>query len=268
MNVWIYRLLSAAAAAGALRKGYAVWAALLIGLGVFAGVNLLYALFWIAVAQTVDDTKPIQEQKKIYRLGIADIAAWLCSYAHVHTEVGGEELLPKEGRFVLVCNHRAGFDPVVTASVLRDYNLAFITKPSNLKIPLIAKLAYGDGFVPINRENDREALKSILQAVNYLKQDLCSIAVYPEGTRTKTGRLLPFHAGTFKIAQKAKVPVAVAAIQGTEKVRKNFPFRRTDVKLDILEVIPAEEVTAANTQELAARCRARIAAHLGEEVEA
>ena len=122
--------------------------------------------------------------------------------------------------------------------------------------------------MPINRENDREALKSILQAVDYLKRDLCSIAVYPEGTRTKTGRLLPFHAGTFKIAQKAKVPVVVAAIQGTENVRKNFPFRRTDVKLDILELIPAEEVTATNTQELSARCRNRIAEHLGEEVEA
>ena len=265
MQVWIYRMLSAAAAGGALRKGLTPWAALLTGLGTFAGINLLYALFWVAVAQTVDDTKPIQEQKKIYRLGVADIATTLCSYAHVHTEVSGEELLPKDKRFVLVCNHRSGFDPVVTASVLREYNLAFISKPSNLKIPLIAKLAYGDGFVPINRENDREALKSILQAADYLKRDLCSIAVYPEGTRSKTGELLPFHAGTFKIAQKAKVPVAVAAIQGSEAVVGNFPFRRTDVKLDILELIPAEEVAAMNTQALAARCRDRIAEHLGEE---
>ena len=154
---------------------------------------------------------------------------------------------------------------MVTASVLREYNLAFISKPSNLKIPLIAKLAYGDGFVPINRENDREALKSILQAADYLKRDLCSIAVYPEGTRSKTGELLPFHAGTFKIAQKAKAPVAVAAIRGSEAAAGNFPFRRTDVKLDILEVIPAEEVAAMNTQALAARCRDRIAEHLGAE---
>ena len=265
MQVWIYRMLSAAAAGGALRKGLSPWSALLTGLGTFAGINLLYALFWVAVAQTVDDTKPIQEQKKIYRLGVADIATTLCSYAHVHTQVSGEELLPKDKRFMLVCNHRSGFDPVVTASVLREYNLAFISKPSNLKIPLIAKLAYGDGFVPINRENDREALKSILQAVDYLKRDLCSIAVYPEGTRSKTGELLPFHAGTFKIAQKAKAPVAVAAIRGSEAAAGNFPFRRTDVKLDILEVIPAEEVAAMNTQALAARCRDRIAEHLGAE---
>jgi 1-acyl-sn-glycerol-3-phosphate acyltransferase len=265
MQVWIYRLLSAAAAGGALRKGLTPWAALLTGLGTFAGINLLYVLFWVAVAQTVDDTKPIQEQKKIYRLGVADIASTLCSYAHVHTELSGEELLPKDRRFLMVCNHRAAFDPIVKASVLKDYNLAFITKPSNLQIPLIASLAYGAGFIPLNRENDREALKSILQAIDYLKRDLCSMVVYPEGTRTRTGKLLPFHAGSFKIAQKAKVPVVVAAIQGTENVGKNFPFRRTDVKLDILELIPVEEVTAVNTQELSSRCRSRIAAHLCEE---
>ena len=266
MLVWIYRLLSITAAAGALWKGYSIWAALLIGLGVFAGLNLLYIVFWICVAQTVDVTKPLKEQKPIYRHGVADIATWLCSYAHVHTELSGEELLPKDKRFLLVCNHRAAFDPVVKASVLKDYNLAFITKPSNLRIPLIAPLAYGAGFIPINRENDREALKSILQAIDYLKRDLCSMVIYPEGTRTKTGKLLPFHAGSFKIAQKAKAPVVVAAIQGTEKVGRNFPFRRTDVKLDILECIPAEEVNAVNTQELSKRCRSRIAAHLGEEV--
>jgi hypothetical protein len=60
--------------------------------------------------------------------------------------------------------------------------------------------------------------------------------------------------------------VVVAAIQGTENVGRNFPFRRTDVKLDILETIPAAEVAAAKTQELSARCRRRIAEHLGEEV--
>ena len=265
MLVWVYRLLSAAAAAGALLKGYSVWAALLIGLGVFAGLNLLYLIFWVCVAQTVDVTKPIQEQKPIYRYGVADIAATLCSYAHVHTEVSGKELLPKDRRFLMVCNHRGAFDPIVKASVLRDYNLAFITKPSNLKIPLIASLAYGAGFIPLNRENDREALKSILQAIDYLKRDLCSMVVYPEGTRSKTGKLLPFHAGSFKIAQKAKVPVVVAAIQGTENVGKNFPFRRTDVKLDILELISVEEVSTVNTQELSNRCRSRIAEHLGEE---
>ena len=61
------------------------------------------------------------------------------------------------------------------------------------------------------------------------------------------------------------MPVVVAAIQGTENVGKNCPFRRTDVKLDILELISVEEVTAVNTQELSNRCRSRIAAHLGEE---
>jgi 1-acyl-sn-glycerol-3-phosphate acyltransferase len=154
------------------------------------------------------------------------------------------------------------FDPLVTEYMLRKYNLAFISKPSNMEIPVISNLAWGAGFLPIDRENDREALKSILQAADYLKRDICSMAVYPEGTRSKTGELGPFHAGSFKIAQRAKAPVVIASIQGTEKVSKNIPFRPTHVKLDILEVIPDEEVKAMNTQELAARSRGRIEQNL------
>ena len=267
MLLWIYRLLSLAAAAGSLIAGHAVWQALLLGLGVYAGLNLLFVLFWVCVAQTVDTSKPIEEQKKLYRLGIASVATWLCEWAHVHTEIHGEELLPQEGRFLLVCNHRSGFDPIVKASVLRDYNIAFISKPSNINLPFIGPLAFGDGYLPINRENDREALKTILQAADYLKRDLCSMAVYPEGTRSKTPEMLPFHAGSFKIAQRGGVPVVIAAISGTEQIRKNFPFRPTHVRLDILEVIPAAEVKGMSTQALAARSRERMEAALATGAE-
>ena len=202
---------------GAFGVGLVWWQALLVCLGTFVAVNLLFAIFWFVVALTAG-------------------------------------------------NHRTAFDPVVTEDRLRDYNIAFLSKPSNMKLPGIARLAWGACFLAIDRENDREALKAILKAADLLKRGVCSIGLYPEGTRTKTGKLLPFHAGSFKIAQRGNAPIVVAAIQGSEKVGKNFPFRRTVVNLDILEVIPAEKVKAMSTQELSAYCRNRIAEHLGEEV--
>ena len=263
MSLVLFALLSlAAAAVWAAVTGALAWQAALFCVCCFLGLNLLFVIFWVLVASTVDDTRPIEKQRGIYRRGCASIAAWLCAWAGVHTTVEGEELLPTEGRFVFVCNHRSMFDPVVTAAKLRAYNLAFISKPSNLKLPFIGKIAYGAGFLPIDRENDRSALRTILTAADYLKRDLCSIAIYPEGTRSRGTELLPFHAGSFKIAQRAGVPLVVACVSGTERVHCNFPWRRTKVRLKILEILPAEQVKAMSTQELAAHSRERMEAAL------
>ncbi len=265
MECMIYAALGAGI--GALVGGLNWWQALLVCLGTFVAVNLLFIVFWYAVALIAGTRGPVENQSPICRHGCAIIAEWLCAWGRVHAVIGGQDLLPEEGRFLWVCNHRSAFDPVVTADRLRRYNIAFLSKPSNLALWGIGRLAWGAGFLAIDRENDREALKAILRAADFLKRGVCSIGLYPEGTRTKTGKLLPFHAGSFKIAQRGNAPIVLAAIQGTENVGRNFPFRPTHVTLDILEVIPVETVKAMNTQELSAYCRNRIAEHLGEEVE-
>ena len=77
--------------------------------------------------------------------------------------------------------------------------------------------------------------------------------------------MLPFHAGSFKIAQRAGVPLVIACVRGTEQVHRNFPWRPTRVTLEILELLPVEQVKAMSTQELAAYSRARMEAALKEE---
>ena len=254
------------AACFALNAPPAVWHA---GLWVFCGfaaLNGLYVLFWVCVASTVDDSKPLTEKpRRICSFACWSIANWLCAWFWVRMRVTGEELLPREGRYVMVCNHRSGFDPVTAEAALGKNGLAFISKPSNLKLPYIGKLAYGAGFLPIDRENDRKALKTILIAADYIKRDYCSMGIYPEGTRSRTGELLPFHAGSFKVAQKAGVPLAIACSRGTEHVMRNWLKRPTRVELSILEVLPAERVKAMSTQELAAYSREKIEAALQEK---
>ena len=105
-----------------------------------------------------------------------------------------------------------------------------------------------------------------MQAADYIKRDVCSIGIYPEGTRSRDGVLLPFHAGSFKIAQKANVPLAVACIRGSENITKNALRRVTDVYLDILELIPAERVKEMTTHELADYSRGLIKRHLASAV--
>ena len=267
MLVMIFLCLSAAVGIWAGAAGRAVWQAVLYALGCLAALNLIYVIWWVLVASFVDDSKPIEKPSALCRFGCGSIADWLCSWARVRVRVQGAEQIPREGRFVYICNHRSSFDPIVAAARLRQYNIAFISKPSNLKIPYIGKLAYGAGFLPIDRENDRKALKTILLAADYLKRGLCSIGIYPEGTRSKDGELLPFHAGSFKIAQKAGVPLVIAAVRGTEEIRKNYPLRPTAVNLEILEILPAETVRSMTTQELAAYSRERMERALKPEMQ-
>ena len=233
--------------------------ALLVLIGSFLAVNILYMLFWAVAGLFIDNSKPIRKQSGLFRRGCVGISTLALGYCGVRTRVYGVEKLPKDGRFLLVCNHRSLFDPLILMKYLKDYNLAFVGKPEALNIPVVGKVGYGAGCLPIDRENDRKALKTILTAVDYLKKDFCSMAIFPEGTRNKTGEtVLPFHAGSFKIAQRAGVPVVVAGLRGTGDIGGNMFRRFTDTELHILDVIPAEKVKETKTRELAEYSRGLI----------
>ena len=89
-----------------------------------------------------------------------------------------------------------------------------------------------------------------MQSVRYLNEGY-SIGVCPEGTRNKNGLdLLPFRNGCFKIATKAKVPIAVLSVVGCEKIHKNFPFKTTKVYIDVLDVIEPERFENLSTAQI------------------
>ena len=108
--------------------------------------------------------------------------------------------------------------------------------------------------LPLDRENDREALKAILKAIQFINEDNCSIAVFPEGGTNRTEEdLLPFRNGAFKIAQKANVPIVICALVNSKAILKNMFRRHTDVYLDVLAVIPPEELEGLKTVDIGNR---------------
>ena len=235
----------------------------------YLGGNLLLVLVFVVNALFLPRLKPgegIEKQHRLSRWYCEIGSQWLCGWAGVRPEIVGTEKLP-DTPFLFVCNHRSMFDPLTVMGWLGKYNIAFVSKPSNLRIPVAGITVRHVGYLAIDRENNREALKTILQAADYLKRGVCSIGIYPEGTRSKTGELGPFHAGSFKIAQRAGVPVAVACMTGTEKVKKHVFLLPTKVKLEILEVIDAERVKAMSTNELAEEARRVIETRLREQEE-
>lgn len=126
----------------------------------------------------------------------------------------GLEKVPRDQPVLYVANHRSYFDILLIS--VRNHNLTgFVAKKELGKIPFLniwMKYIY---CLFLDRENIREGLKTILQAVEYVKNGI-SMVIFPEGTRNKAENdldILPFHDGSFKIAQRsgcAVVPIAIS----------------------------------------------------------
>lgn len=226
-------------------------------IGAFVFFNLMYILYVWILCQTVTTEKEYDDISPFYHRQMMIFIDWLLAAMGVRWDVEGLEKLP-EGEFLLVCNHRSILDPLTTQMALQSRSMAFISKPENIYKLFLGRVAYRCGFLAIDRENARNALVTINKAADNMKKHLCSYGIYPEGTRTRTGDLQEFHAGSFKAAQKAKVPVVVSVITGSDQFKHNFPLRRTRVKITILDVLDAETVKGSKTKELAEISRNRI----------
>ena len=260
-------IFAAAALAAALFSVYlngAAWQALAVFTAVFVGLHLLFIGFFAVVGLFVDTARPLAKQNRLCRFGSWGFGTLGCFYSGVRVHLRGEEKLPKNGRFVLVSNHRSGKDPIAVLSAMWKYNISFISKPSNMKLPVLGRVAYGAGFLPIDRENDRSALRTILQAADYLRRDICSVAIYPEGTRNRGEGLLPFHAGSFKLPQRAGVPLVIMATTGTSR-KDGHGLLGREVCLNVLETMEAERVKSMTSVELSDYARRKIEDFLTEK---
>ncbi len=220
----------------------------------FLGLVVAYVLVLFGVSLTVNMKKPVQENHPAYRRTVLYVLGILCRVARLRITLEGEELLP-EGRFLMVSNHRSMYDPIATGWALRRHDIAFVTKPENLSIPLAGPMIYQANYLPIDRSDPRRAMTTIQAAAELMKKDYVSVGIYPEGTRSRSEEMLPFHNGVFKIAQKAGVPIAVVSIRGTENIHKNVPWGPTEVTVRVCRLLPAEEVKASSGGELGAQIR-------------
>jgi len=235
-------------------------------LGSFVVLLALAFLFLWAVCALVDMSKPQEHDSKFYRFVTNLYIESIMMIARVHVQTKGLENTPKEGRFLLVCNHLNDSDPALLLHFFRKSQLAFISKKENSTMFIVGKVMHKLLCQMINRENDREALKTILKCIQLIKDDEVSVAVFPEGGIKENNLLNPFRPGVFKIAQKANVPIVVCTLWGSQDVFKNFSkLKPTNVDLHLVGVIPAEELKGVTAVDISNRVHAMMAADLGED---
>ncbi len=237
----------------------------------FVGSYLVFALLTfllvLLLCAAVDLSKPQEHDSRLYRTAVTLLAkaATKILLMRVHTQ--GLEKIPDSGRFFLVSNHINDLDPVTLLACFPRCQLAFITKRENMRMFVVGKLMHKILCQPINRENDREALKTILNCVQLIKEDKASVAAFPEGYTSRDGKLHHFRHGIFKIAQKTKVPVVVCTLRNTNQPFKNVrKGKATDVHLHLLKVIQPEEYEGMTTVQLGEYIHSLMAADLGPDL--
>ena len=223
--------------------------------------------FLMYLCKKVDLDEPQEEDDKLYRIMTNLIIESVLPVLRIHVKKSGLEKMPKDGRFLLVANHTDNSDPIILLYCLAKYQLAFISKKENRDMFVIGPMMHKIQCQLINRENDREALKTILKCIQILKEDKASVAVFPEGGIDDDLLLHKFKPGVFKIAQKAEVPIVVCTLKNTKVVVKNLmKWKRSDVEMKVLDVIPAAELKGVTTVDIAQRCYEMMAEDLGPDL--
>ena len=235
-------------------------------IGGFLAALLLAFLFLYILVSRVDTSVPQEHDDPFYRKVTYLYAEAILPLLRMKVHTRGLEQTPKEGRFLLVCNHLFELDPVVLYAYFQQSQLAFISKRENNDMFIIGKLMHRLMAQLINRENDREALKTILKCVQLIQEDEVSIAVFPEGYISKNHHLLHFRSGALKIATKAKVPIVVCTIQGTDKVVGNMKhLRSTPIELHLLGVVTPEQMQGRTATDIGEQIYQMMAADLGPD---
>lgn len=208
------------------------WAAPLV-VGWYLAVGALYILLLLVVSLFLPKEEEPRHREWCRRIVVLT-ATWVLTLLHFRIRVEGAEKLPAKSPYLLVCNHRSNFDPLVTLAALRKQKLVFVSKPENFRLPIVGPLIRCASFLAIDRDNARHAAVTIHRAAEHITACGFSVGIYPEGTRSKTGQLLEFRAGAFKIAKLASCPIAVMTIQDHGRRWFLSPRRVTLTVLDVL----------------------------------
>lgn len=180
------------------------------------------------------------------------------------TVVGVEHVQDGHPRF-FVGNHQSALDIPILLVALRG-RVRFMAKDGLFRIPIFGWVIRRYGYAPIYRRQVRLTWQVLEQTLARLRSDPVSFAVFPEGTRTQDGKLLPFRRGTMKVAQRAGLPIVPFTIDGTFRVyqQSKFAARPGPVRISFAAPISPNEASECSARELQERVFLTVATELGE----
>ena len=224
----------------------------------FLTTFLLISYLFFPILNRMEKTNKAKKDKICLR-----VVQWgfrtILKIAGTEVTVIGKENIPEEAA-LFVGKHRSFFDILLT-SVQYDKMMGFVAKDGTKKVPSLNVWMQHIYCLFLNREDPREGLKVILQAIDYVKAGI-SIFIFPEGTRNKGEELsmLPFKEGSFKIATKSGCPIVPVSINNSAEIFENhFPLlKKTHVIIEYGKPIYPKELSRDELKGIGAKCQAII----------
>lgn len=223
----------------------------------YAGMGL-WSIFWISTALLLgtlsrDSSLPLRFARRYWAPGML----WLSG---AELRVTGLPEAGWERPAIYVMNHQSSLDIPAAFAVL-PVDLRFIAKHTLRKVPFLGWYMSWTGMVFVDRSNSTQAVNSLNAAAERVRGGV-SLLAYPEGTRSRDGRILPFKKGPFVLALQAGVPIVPFAIQGSLRVMPSGlkPLRPGVVRIAFGAPIPTGELSMAEREELVRRTRDSVVA--------
>ena len=248
-----------------MAKGWAGY--VILKSGMFATFKLLFvylALGPLAGVLGIPYTLVVGDISLLYR-----VAMWIANAgvraAGIRVVVTGLEHVPVDRPSIYMCNHVSNLDPPVLLPMLPGRS-SVLLKKELMNIPILGRAMRLGQFVPVERGGNRDAAQaSVIAAGEALRSGL-HILVFPEGTRSRDGRLMTFKKGPFYLAQQMQAPIVPIAISGTETMMHKGSVAITPgmARVQLLPVV--EPADYATREDLLRAVRQAIAEALPEEM--
>lgn len=163
--------------------------------------------------------------------------------------LNGLNQLKVDENYIFMCNHKSYFDIYILFVLLKCFDFVLLVKKELFKIPLFGWALKKLGYISIDRGNTKKAVKNFIDVVNIIKRGR-SVAIFPEGTRSIDGRLLPLKRGAFTIAERTKLKIVPIKIGDTHLINSRGKFLITPFKKIDVKIFPPIETSGKNIDEL------------------
>lgn len=182
----------------------------------------------------------------------------------VKRTIEGVEHIDKKKSYVMVINHNSGVD--IFAAYKIPLNFRWVSKREVFRVPFMGPLLTIHGDIPIERGNPSKAMAKVLSLGKLWLGRGASVAIFPEGTRSKTGEINRFKMGAFNLAKEAEVEILPVVMDGTNRMfRKGWLMNWTNhISIRVLEPISVEQVKQADVKDMAQLVRERMVEALAD----
>jgi len=179
----------------------------------------------------------------------------MCIITLCPVKIVGKEKLDKKQSYIFVANHQGIYDIFLLFGYLGQ-PIKWVMKQSLRKAPFLGKSCEAAGFIFVDNSSPQAAARTVQEAEQRLK-DGASITIFPEGSRSKTGKMERFKKGAYQMAMNLKLPIVPVTINGSFDVMSIHTFWINPHKMEVIihDPIPTNHLASENLREATTNIR-------------